>query len=327
MNHDERKARTQAVDISDFPMLTEANRLEAESMARGNVLEREPKPSRGDFADHTPGRFPGYVTGVIFAFILLMFAAGFGPSAFRIYSVSKATFADGSFSEWQGTWVGASFVLLSEIAVVLFSMTAGVLDVSRNMRRTLYGAAFTSALLAIIGNIQVAISYDAATPFDWALAFFKTFGSEPFAGFEAVLPPLFTLLGGLLLKELVLSTIKKRHANEQAYQQALGDWFDRTADITSHPAWLAAKASAIRTIYQREHSTKTVTSNGVKQRVRDGLSNEEWKAIVAREMLQDQWFTQDDLEVHNPVDRPLSSPPPHSNGHKQDLSIWELDQM
>jgi hypothetical protein len=226
----------QQFDISMYPVLAETDRIEADQIARENLLARDPEPARDSFAQHTISKYPPAFTSAVLCFVILMFVAGFGPSAFRIFHIASLTFsAAPGFDPWQAKVVGFSFVLLAEVAVVLFSMAAGVLDVSRDMRRLLYLAAGVSASLAIIGNVQIAIDYNSHDPFDWAISLVKTLAYQPFAGFEAILPPLFTLLGGVLLKELVLAEMERRHANEHAYQVALRDWTARTATLEDHP--------------------------------------------------------------------------------------------
>ena len=290
-------------DITRFPMLDEAQRIQAEQIARGNILARDPEPLRSQYQRRTIGKYSPAFEAVMVAFVGVLFLVGFGPSAFRVYHKAYSTFmAGGEFNATQGMITGGSFVLLAEIAMVLFAMTAGVLSVSRRMRRLLYSASLLSAFMAVVGNVQVAIDYDSTQPFDWLVSLIKTLAYNPFAGLEAALPPVFTLIGGLVLKELALSAMGRRHENERAYQLDFAAWQERAKAVEDHPTWTTQKASAIRQVYQMTHGRKAV--------VKDGVTDEEWRAIVAREMLHGAWFDEEDLAAYNPVDRPLSSPRP-----------------
>jgi hypothetical protein len=88
-----------------------------------------------------------------------------------------------------------------------------------------------ATILALTGNIQIALPGHTSSPFAWL---------------EAVAPPLLVLSTAYVLKEQVLETIEQRHADEHAFQAALADWQVATAAPEQHTTWSQVYANALR---------------------------------------------------------------------------------
>lgn len=281
---------TQELDLSQLIGLSESDRLTARDTARQNAVRRVgDRPQREQYEHHTASRYPPFVRTAITGFMLLLLIAAFAPSAFRIYRVANTTFGKAIADHTQQTVAGVAFVLLAELACLGFVIAAGTLDVGRKTRSLLYLAAIVSTLIACIGNVQVAIQH-APGAWDWLTEWIKSFSHEPFSWFEAIAPPVFTLIAGLVLKEVALESIQRRHANERAYQDALADWKAATADPENLPAFRPAYANALRDQLQR------VNSKGRGQRERidlmQSMTTDDWRALVNRELQADSWFAE-----------------------------------
>jgi hypothetical protein len=144
-------------------------------------------------------------------------------------------------------------------------------------------------MIACIGNVQVAIQHSAGA-WAWLTEWIKAFSHEPFSWFEAIAPPVFTLIAGLVLKEVALESIQRRHSNEQAYQQALADWKTATADPEALPAFRAAYANALRDQLQRVNAKGRGQQDRIA--VMQAMNTEDWRALVQRELEADSWFAE-----------------------------------
>ena len=292
------------LDLSQLIGLTEADRLAARDVARQNVIRRVgQKPERAQFEHHTASKYPASVSTAITGFMILLLIAAFAPSAFRIYRVANDTFGKAIADSGQQTVAGVAFVLLAELAVLGFVIAAGTLDVGRKTRGLLYVAALVSTMIACIGNVQVSIPHTPGA-WNWFTEWIQAFSHEPFAWFEAIAPPVFTLIAGLVLKEVALDSIQRRHANEHAYQSALTEWKAATADPEALPTFRAAYANALRDQLQRVNAK----GRGQKERIEvmQSLSSDHWRSLVQRELQADSWFAE---PAHGtlPPAMPLSS--------------------
>lgn len=281
---------TAEIDLSPLIGLTEAQRLEAREIARRNVIRRVgEKPQREQYEHHTASRYPPFVRTAITGFMVLLLVAAFMPSAFRIYRVASGTFGKTITDSTQQNIAGVAFVLLAELAVLGFVIAAGTLDIGRKTRGLLYLAAVVSTAIACIGNVQVAIQHTPGA-WNWLTEWIDSFSHEPFAWFEAIAPPVFTLIAGLVLKEVALESIQRRHENEQAFQAALADWKNATADPEALPAFRPAYANALRDQLQRVNAK----GRGQKERIEimQTLTTDDWRALVQRELQADVWFAE-----------------------------------
>jgi hypothetical protein len=121
--------------------------------------------------------------------------------------------------------------------------------------------------VSLIGNIQVSLPGHTTSPFAWL---------------ESVAPPILVLSTAYVLKEQVLESIEQRHADERAFQTALADWQDATADPEQHPNWPQMYANALRDALLRANSRR--------KEVVGEMTVDDWRTIVQREMQADLWY-------------------------------------
>lgn len=274
----------QPTDLSILNSLTEADRLEARDLARANVTRRAgPKPDRRQFDDHELRAYPRYIVVTVTLIVLVLVLAFFSISAMRLYSIGSHTFAQRIGNPTAQLVAGIAIVIGSEAGALGFLLAAGVLAADHAQeRRTLYGLAFASTLLALLGNMQFALGGD------WR----GMITADPFAIFEACFPPVVVLGAGLVFKRLWLADIASRHANDTAYRLALAEWQALTADPESSPAWRQSYANALRQrLIEANTRGRGKTERGI---VLTSLTRADWRALVSRELRADDWYQDTD---------------------------------
>ncbi len=165
------------------------------------------------------------------------------------------------------TAVGFATVLSAEVGQVVFSLALATLGTSRSSRRLLYTSMAISTILALTGNIQIALPGHTQSPFAWL---------------EAVAPPLIVLSTAYVLKEQALENIKQRHADERAFREALAEWQTDTASPEEHPQWVQFYANALRDALRK--------TNNRRQELLSQMTRNDWRIIVTREMQADLWY-------------------------------------
>ena len=260
--------------------LTEADRLDARDQAKRNVIRRAgEKPRRAEFQQHTTGKYTPVVTFSITGIMFALLIGAFAVSAMRLFHIGSGTFFETIQHGRAASVAGGAIVLMSEAGAVGFTLFAGLLGrEKRREKAILYGAAMASVLLALVGNVQLALGAE------WRGAI----TADPFAFLEAVLPSAVVLVAAYVLKHFLLDGMEQRQANERAYKEALAEWQARTADPESDPNWRAAYATSIR---------EKLMQTNAKGRGRDerlevmrGLAPEDWRELVMREIQADQWW-------------------------------------
>lgn len=249
--------------------LTPTERIRTREQARQLVIKAKGRtPERSDYDHHTASRYPPSLTRLITVLALIVLAAAFAPSAIRLYAIGSHTFTHGLDTYTNaGVLVGITTILLAESGQVIFSLALAIFLGSPNSRRLLYFGATVSTLIALVGNIELALT--------------KTYTS-PFAWLEAIAPPLLVIATAYVLKEQYLQATEQRHANERAYQIALDDWKTATADPDSDPKFVQAWADAIK----HKHSRK----RGQARQAR-ALTTQQWIQLVQYEMAEHNWYT------------------------------------
>jgi hypothetical protein len=119
--------------------------------------------------------------------------------------------------------VGVVTVLTAEVGQVVFSLALATLGTTTSARRLLYISIGIATLIALVGNVQIALPEHADNPFAWL---------------EAIAPPLLVLSTAYVLKEQMLAAIEMRHANERAYQEAVNEWQQATVSPEGHSQWM-----------------------------------------------------------------------------------------
>jgi hypothetical protein len=185
----------------------------------------------------------------------------------------------------------------------------------------LYSAAGAATLIAVIGNIQIAVQHTGQS-FDWLIAWLRALENQPFGFLEAVAPPLLTLVAALVLKEQALDSVAARHANERAFQAALADWKAATSDPEMSPTWSQTYANALK------HKLVEVNGRGRGQadrrEIMAGLTPADWRALVYRELQADSWY--DTAQPDQPVALPVAAyPAPRDPQWDQEVAVHPLE--
>jgi len=254
--------------ISDLRPLTQDERQTAYDAARAAVLRAVgEQPDRAQFTHHTTSKYPAWVIRLFAVLCLVLLLAAFTPSAIRLYVIGSQTFGLAVNNTAAQTLVGLATVLSAEIGQVVFSLALATLGTSRSARRLLYTSMAISTLIALVGNIQLALPGHTGSPFAWL---------------ESIAPPLLVLFVSYVLKSQMLDSIYQRHANEQAYQQALHAWQQATAAPETHIKWNQFYANALRDTLRKANSRK--------KDALEAATNADWRALIWRELQADSWY-------------------------------------
>ena len=254
--------------IDNLRPLNQEQRQDARHAAHNAVIRAVgARPSRDQFTHHATSKYPPTVTRLINVLCLVLLLAAFTPSAIRLYVIGSQTFGQAVSSSVAMTAVGLATVLSAEVGQVVFSLALATLGTSRSSRRLLYSSMAISTILALTGNIQIALPGHTKSPFAWL---------------EAIAPPLLVLSTAYVIKEQLLDSIQQRHANERAFQTALNDWQLATHDPETHPRWSQFYANALRDALRK--------ANARRQEVLQSMTTADWRAAVYRELHAEEWF-------------------------------------
>lgn len=184
------------------------------------------RPALADFGHlvHTNADYPAWFKNTILGMAALLIAVAFLPSAFHVESAASDAYLIGVPVPWQAHTVGVSFVFLAEIATVLFGMSSAVLAYVPVLSRVSNGASWLSAAIAIVFNVSAAIPFDATKSLDWLWQLVDAMLSNPALALMALYPPIATLGGGMLLKAVIMDTLRRRMVVHNAYSDALSLW-------------------------------------------------------------------------------------------------------
>lgn len=226
-----------------------------------------PQPRREHFQHLTISKYPPTVTKLITVLCLILLLAAFTPSAIRLYVIGSQTFGQSVDSSLATKAVGIATVLSAEVGQVVFSLALATLGTSRSSQTLLYASMAISTILALTGNVQVALPGHVQSPFAWL---------------EAIAPPILVLSTAYVLKEQVLEAVEQRHADERAFQIALTDWQIATANTEQHPEWPQLYANALRdSLYKMNARRKEALAK---------MTRVDWRAAAYREMQADRWY-------------------------------------
>lgn len=290
--------------------LTQEARQNARAAAQQAIVRKVgDRPQRTQFDRHTAAKYPPSVTRLINGLCIVLLLAAFTPSAIRLFVIGSQTFGAAVPDELAMLAVGVATVLTAEIGQVVFSLALATLGTTPGARRLLYASMGIATAIALVGNVQVALPGHTHSPFAWL---------------EAIAPPLLVLSTAYVLKEQLLESIQQRHSDERAYQQAVNDWLNATADPESHPHWQQAYANALRDAIRK-----------VNNRRKDALAAltlDDWRLLVHRELQADHWFRQpqSDLPQGAALPNPTIAPPRsvtiHQNGNGHGARATRSDQ-
>jgi hypothetical protein len=259
--------------------LTQEQRQAARQAAHQAVVRSiGPRPVREHFAHHTISKYPPTVTRLISLLCIILLLAAFTPSAIRLYVIGSQTFGQAISHSMAMTAVGLATVLSAEVGQVVFSLALVTLGTSRSSRRLLYFSMAIATMVSLIGNIQVSLPRHTHSPFAWL---------------ESIAPPVLVLSTAYVLKEQVLESIERRHADEHAFQMARAEWQAATAEPEQHPQWPQFYANALRDALRRANNRRKETLIQMTQ--------DDWCIAVTREMRVELWYTAVPFEENVPV--------------------------
>lgn len=256
----------------DLPRLTESDRLAAREQARAYVIARHGrKPERDQFDEFQSAEYPRYITWVVTALALMLITAFGLLSAMRLYHIGSHTFEETIANSSSATAAGVTIVLGAETGAILFTLLAGVLAANLTReKRTFFTLAGICTTIAIVGNMEQALGSGW-----WNVL------EQPFATIEAAAPPIIVLGGAYGIKRIWLDDIARHHANERAYQEALANWKQATANPEGEPDWNKMYATALREVYIERYGRRAQVKL---------LDRAQWSQVVHREMQADDWF-------------------------------------
>jgi hypothetical protein len=250
--------------------LSQEERQLAHSTAQDAVIrDIGERPTREHFMQHAAHRYPPGVTKLISGLCIALLLAAFTPSAIRLYVIGSQTFGAAVPYELAMVAVGVATVLTAEIGQVVFSLALATLGTSTSARRLLYISMGIATLIALVGNVQIALPGHVESPFAWL---------------EAIAPPLLVLSTAYVLKEQMLEAIELRHANERACQEAVNEWQQATVNPEGHSQWMQFYANALRDSLRK--------ANNRRREVLETLTTADWRGLVYRELQADHWYEQ-----------------------------------
>lgn len=149
--------------LAQIKPLTQEERQTARAAAQ-EAVQRDigDRPNREYFNHHATRRYPPGVTKLINVLCIVLLLAAFTPSAIRLYVIGSETFGAAVSFELAAVAVGIATVLTAEIGQVVFSLALATLGTTPNARRLLYASMGIATTIALVGNVQVALSGHAA---------------------------------------------------------------------------------------------------------------------------------------------------------------------
>lgn len=277
--------------------LTDERRIEARERARALVVKAAgTKPERKDYNTATESKYPIEMTTTINALCLMVLLAAFLPSAIRLYHIGSTTFYETLPDTTSANAAGLSIVIMAEISMVLFSIASVVMESHRSdgvpskgrvwlpsidgVKTLLMVSQLVATAIAVAGNAQVSLP-----------------GHENnlFALIEAFTPSIVVFTTSTILKAQMLTAIERSHANARAYAAALNAWTLATSQTERDPAYRPALHNALRD-FIREDNLKG-TGATARREYMAGLILPDWRVLVKRELMADEWYTDPDAQT------------------------------
>jgi hypothetical protein len=261
--------------------LSEEQRIGALNAARMKIageLSLPHEPMREQFAADAFLRLPPAFARSITILSIFMLIVGFLPSAMRLHAIglehAVKVLLDGTSS-----YVAAlCIVFMSEIGQVIFTLGA-INTRTRTGQFGMYIGAAICTAIALTGNYNAVSQH--LTRWD-AFAFLETFG-----------PPVLVLLTSNILKSQALAAVTSQRTATAAFESARAAWkventiaqntwqtaFD---NAHTHHSWERLRANALREALRR--------ANAKRETALRELTNEDWLALIRRELDTDQWY-------------------------------------
>ena len=207
--------------------------------------------------------YPAWVRRLVAMLMLVVFVAAAMPSLFRLYSAGYHAHLESINSQWQAAIVGVSTFLLAEFIIITSTLAASILY---KRGRFLFAFPIIGGLvLAFVGNWTVVRPN---TVFEWL---------------ETILPPLAVLVMSLVGERLILDAVKRQHADEKNFTEALQNWQQQNATWDTHPKWNAVYGRALIAALKDANGK----GKGAKERIEfiKRVSRPQWAALVRRELV------------------------------------------
>ena len=293
------------VQLAAIYPLSEDERLEARNRAEQIVIRKhagtEPQPEQ--FKTEAISEYPNSFYYGLLGMMLLAFLGSFATSAFSVFSAGRDHFVtsmpSGAGVEWQAVIVGLAVVLLAEFLTIASVLVARILLAGRwvwqliMMIPTLLGV-----VIAITANAVIA----------------QPVGFWPWL--VTVAPPASVVFLSIILEQLTLAEIRRRHESRKAYVEAKHEWQYLTREPQNLAIWVPTYANVLRAAIRDKNSR----GRGRDERIAimQSLGRAEWSALIHRELDADQWLmSKDELEAipANPTQPQPALLLPSRNGH------------
>jgi len=267
---------TQRAALETLQALDESERLAARDTARELVKRKVgAKPDRVQFENATVSQYPAWVTKTIGGMLAIAFIGAFFTSAFSVFSAGRnhylETMQGGAGVFWQAVIVGVSVVLLAEFLTIASVLGARIMFHGKRAWQAVM-------LIPIAGGVVIAVTANAVIA--------QPVGFWPWLVTAG--PPLSVVFLSLILEQIALSDIKRRHANERAYQAALSEWRAATAEPEQHAEWRITFGNALKEAIREKNASGRGKTE--REQLMQTLTGQEWSALVWREYQADQWL-------------------------------------
>lgn len=287
--------------------LTEEQRIEAKQTAKDNIrasagqepqreqftLPKPKEPKIEGYLKNITNEYPSWFNRTTMTLLIIVFIGLAFPSLVRLILVGKETFQHDINDAFLSWIAGFATFLTAEFMLIVCTIAFRTIAKGWFMRIALLCAMGMALAMALVGNHEVV---QPETPFEWL---------------ETVVPPLGTLIMGLVLEHIMLHSIEARakatgrfnmdyevFGNEhraiediekQEFALALSDWQQQNYQPEKTDNWKMAYATVLR---DSLHSTNS-KGRGKQERIEymESLSGEQWKELVIDEMKRENWMS------------------------------------
>jgi len=270
--------------LAAFRPLTDSERIAARQTALRNVVHAiGDEPDRAVYLRYSASEYPRWLTGLVVVGMLIVFLAAFALSIFRLFTAGRDYFLLGIPDPTQAAIAGVAIFLMAEFMVIVSTLVMRV-----------YFEGRARLLMALPIGIGVAI----------ALVGNGVIGKpgDLFGALETFAPPLAVLFMAIIGERLLLTTLRQRRAGELAYQQALAEWKQATAQPEQSPLFAQYYANALKDQLIRVNGRRTAVKELLPE-----MTVEHWRYLVSREIAAANWFERVDIADANA----------HLNGHRE----------
>lgn len=252
-------------NISEYPTLTDAQRIQARRNAERNLVQKYAhKPEPSEFKDFTALEYPRWFSGGVgLALLFVALAAGI-ISALRLYYAGYTQFYAAIPDQRQAQLVGVLTPMAAEVLVIVAAVGMQVyLHKQRRARWLALVPVLLGTVVAFVGNWQVA---QPGTTWGWV---------------ETIFPPVAVLSVAFFFEFTLIPELRRRQGNETAYRAARADYDRMLTAPQSHPQWRNTYGWALwemwSQVYKREMDPRA-------------LDRDIRQALALREMEADSFF-------------------------------------